>query len=737
MRTKNLLRIPAAFLLLQLLAPPHVKADESKWPRRIDVKDGTIVIYEPQMESYAGDILESRAAVSVTMKGSKAPKFGAMWFRSRMSTDMDARTVACEEVTVTAAKFPDAKQEDIDRLSRFLEQEIPQWHLVLSLDNLVASVEQLESQKETDKLNNDPPEIIFRSVPSVLVTIDGEPAYGKVPDTDLEYVVNSAFFIVKQKSGQLYLKGGAHWYTASDPTGQWKQAASLPTDVQAVAKKVEEEEKKKKEDEKKAAAERGEEYKDPEHDAAGVVPDIIVRTSPAQLLMTDGDPDLAPIEGTELLYVRNSEDDILVHIPSQQYYVLLAGRWYTSASLSEDNWKFVEGTELPADFKNIPPESDMANIRVSVPGTTEAREAVLENSIPQTAAVDRKTATVKVQYDGDPQFEKCADNGVLYAKNADKAVLLIDGQYYCVDNGIWFVSPKPDGVWSVCDTVPEKVQGIPADCPVSNVKYVYVYDSTPDVVYVGYTGPYVGSYVYNGCVVYGTGYYYTPWYGTYYYPRPVTWGFGVHYNPWTGWGFSFGMSYGWLHIGIGWCRPWYGGWWGPMGYAHGYHHGYWNGYHRGYAHGYAAGYYRGQAHGYGNTQRRTYGRGEQVASRDTRNLYKDHSAGVKTADRARTGQARPSTRPTTPTAGTGSVKSVPAQSKLPNNVYSDKQGNVFREQNNQWQKMDQGKWQTAGSADRQRMQSDSYSRQRSTQRSQQFQSSRSAGGASGGMRGRR
>ena len=89
---------------------------------------------------------------------------------------------------------------------------------------------------------------------------------------------------------------------------------------------------------------------------------------------------------------------------------------------------------------------------------------------------------------------------------------------------------------------------------------------TPDVVYVGYTPGYTGSYVSHGCVVYGTGWWYRPWWGHYYYPRPSTWGFHVRWNPW--WGWSFGLSYtsGPFRFSIGWGGyggyPRYGGWWG-------------------------------------------------------------------------------------------------------------------------------------------------------------------------------
>ncbi|MBK7113783.1 MAG: hypothetical protein IPH60_15240 [Flavobacteriales bacterium] len=42
------------------------------------------------------------------------------------------------------------------------------------------------------------------------------------------------------------------------------------------------------------------------------------------------------------------------------------------------------------------------------------------------------------------------------------------------------------------------------------------YDYTPTTVYVGYTPGYLGSYVQNGVVIYGTGYYYRPWPGCWY-----------------------------------------------------------------------------------------------------------------------------------------------------------------------------------------------------------------------------
>ena len=147
-----------------------------------------------------------------------------------------------------------------------------------------------------------------------------------------------------------------------------------------------------------------------------------------------------------------------------------------------------------------------------------------------------------------------------YAINTDKTVLLIEKKYYCIEDAVWFVSDKATGPWEVSTVRPDEVDEIPPESPVYNVKYVYIYDSTPDVVYVGYLPGYTYSYVYGGVVVYGTGYYYRPWYGYYYYPRPVTYGYGVHYSPYSGWGFSFSIRVGWGY------HPYSRCYWGPRGY---------------------------------------------------------------------------------------------------------------------------------------------------------------------------
>jgi hypothetical protein len=703
--------------------------DETAWPRELGDKGYKVLIYQPQLESFSGNVLQGRFAVSVTpKKDKKTPIFGAAWFEGTVATDSDTRIVSLQTFKITAANFPDQDSTKVQQLTRYLEKEIPKWEITVTHDDLVASLEAGGGHVD-EALKHDPPEMIFSTEPAVLVLIDGEPKLQDLPDFDVQYVVNSPFFIALEPiTKAYYLKGGAFWYMSADVVkAPWKATDAIPKPVKKVAEQIAE-------DEKKQAAEakaRGEEGDTPPKDEEP--PKVIVRTHPAELLLTEGEAALAPLEGTNLLYVTNTENDILMDITGQTYYILASGRWYSSKTLTTDGpWTFVPNDRLPAEFGKIPSDSDMSQVLASVAGTQEAKEALLENDIPQTAEVDRKTTTVAVSYDGDPKFEACGE-GVAYALNTDKTVLLVEETYYCCDKAIWFLSKAPAGPWEVATSVPAQIQNIPPDCPAYNVKYVQIYDSTPEVVYVGYTPAYYGSYVYAGCVVYGTGYVYQPWYGAYYYPRPVTWGFGVHYSPYGGWGFSYGVSFGWLHVSV---HSGYGAYWGPAGYHYGYRHGYAHGYNHGYYHGaragYRAGYRAGQASGSNNLYRN---RGEGVRT-STRPSTQPARGGRQQAARpgtqpARGGQAGASNRAATG-AGAAGTRQTPKAANTANNVYADRDGNVYRQNGNDWQKRSGDSWSSSkGSSN---VQKDAQARQRSTQRSQQSRSATQSRPRGGGGR---
>lgn len=139
-----------------------------------------------------------------------------------------------------------------------------------------------------------------------------------------------------------------------------------------------------------------------------------------------------------------------------------------------------------------------------------------------------------------------------YAVNTSSEVIHASGRYYAVENGVWFTSDSALGPWSVADTIPAEIYSIPPSNPLYHVRYVYVYGSTPDVVYVGYTPGYLGAFVSGGVVVFGTGWWYPGWctdfWPFYCYNWPWTWGLGFQFSYWGGgWFWRPAHQFWWYH----------------------------------------------------------------------------------------------------------------------------------------------------------------------------------------------
>ena len=641
------------------MAPTVFAADTDNWPQVMEGENFTVTMYEPQIDSWMENTFEARSAVSV-VRGDAAPVFGAVWISGRFEVDRDTRMVDFFDIEIPTVAFPEASEEQKQALTTFLEERIPLWDLEIELDRLVPLLETAEvAVGDQVELKHTPPEIIIKYVPAVLILLDGEPKFQSIEGSSLERVVNTPYVIVKDKN-TYYLATDTLWFEAGAVKGPWRIAGNLPKEVQKVEDELQ-----------KQRLEQGAPVDEDEEGEDDRVPEIVVSTVPAELLFIDGKPEFEPLQGNDILAVSNTDSDVIFDIDAQNYYVLLSGRWYRSKDLDNGQWSWVANDQVPATFAEIPAESDVGYMRASVAGTEEAREALLEQAVPQTAAVNHSAgASFTVEYDGSPKLEPIEGTAMQYAVNTSASVILAGGRYYCCDQGVWYESASATGPWQVCKKVPDEIYTIPPSNPLYNVTYVKVYEQKtqePDVVYVGYTPGYTNSYVSNGCVVYGTGWYYPPYYSPYhYYARPATWGFHVRWNPWYGWGFGLSYSTGPFRFSIG-FGGWGGGYWGPGRYRpyprYGYGAGYRAGYRHGYAHGRHAGSTRPTPHG---------------GSRPNNNIY----ARPSNSDRVARTQDR---------AGTRQQPAV-ARDRA-NNVYSDKSGNVYRRNDNgSWDRRESGGW---------------------------------------------
>jgi len=534
-----------AFMISICNAEINAQGANVEWPKQILAEDYIITLYVPENTSYVDLRWDTNIAFSVKKGGDGTPVFGMMWTTSLLDVDRSTRMASLVSVKVNEVKFPDGvSKENEEKFKSLIEEEVPKWNIEFPLEDLLASIEEV-STSETE-LGTVAPKILFSTRPAVLVFIDGDPKF-KAADKDYEIIQNSSAFIAKElSSNKYYLFGGTFWYEANTALGPWKNIKNAPSKVRKLANKA-----------------KPESDDDSEEKYNGIAPDIVVATVPSELILTDGDPNFSPLQNTNLLYVANSADDLFMNIANQTYYILISGRWF-SASKVEGPWNFINAEELPEDFKKIDKDSEKASVLSSVAGTKEAQEAIYDAQIPQTAEINRNTAASEVVYNGAPEFQQIEGLSLEYALNTESAVFKDKDTYFLCDNAIWFEANSPNGPWRVATDRPEEVSKIPPENPQYNTKYVYIYETTPTVVYVGYTPGYHGSYVYGNTVVYGTGYYYNPWYRGFYYHHRYTYGFSVRYNPWYGWsfGFRFGSPYRWWGYGY-WGRYNH---WGPPFY---------------------------------------------------------------------------------------------------------------------------------------------------------------------------
>lgn len=550
--------------------PPLPPSAGVSWPLTFNSGTDTYTIFEPQCDSWDGHDLTARSAVGIRRSSQSESTYGEISFKAITLVDKAKGTARLADIKIVSVDFPSASGQTQNYVAS-LRKEFPEHAQPIQLEHLESSLTLAEQHAESGPLNNAPPKIIIATRPSVLVYIDGPPVWRPVPGTSLTRVLNTDVLMLKDQSGTCYLHVFDGYLQASSLNGRWSVATRPPAGSDAA---------------ERLAMDSGQtDLLQGEPDATtqkapslstSVTPDVFVATTPSELITFSGPPQYTPIAGTELLYASNTSADVFKLLTDQQNYILISGRWYRALSLNGP-WHFVPGDKLPRDFVNIPDTSGKENVKASIPGTRQAEEALVANSIPQGTAVPRDTRMQDPQIDGKPQLAPIEGTLLHYVVNSSTPILEVNSEsWYACENGVWFTSTSLNGAWTVATAVPSVIYTIPTTSPLHYVTYVRVYGSSDDVVYEGYTPGYFGTEVADdGTVVYGTGYDYPGWVGSYWYGGPVTWGWGYCdcWTPWWGWGFDCGFGWGCWVGGYGWFPffPPFPCWGGFGGFHH--HHG--------------------------------------------------------------------------------------------------------------------------------------------------------------------
>jgi len=501
---------------------------DNGWPREITNNGTKLVYYQPQVDSWDDHKeIKARLAFSLTPKDGKQV-LGVASLQASTLVDKDSRSVFFKDIKVTDVRFPALDEKKIPEMEKLFKETLPKGGDPVSVDRILADLEKTTSPAKGIAAQNTPPPIFYSSSPAILLIVQGEPVLVPVEKSEIQYVVNTNWDLFFDKTtSDYYLLAENIWLSSKKLDGKWTKATKLPDGLKNLPSGQNFDEVKKM-------------IPPPE---SGTAPNVFFSKVPAELILVNGPPKFEKIPGTQLLYIDNTENDVFANEAQGQYYVLLSGRWFGSKSL-DGPWNYA-GNNLPADFAKIPKDSPRASVLASVPGTQEAKDAVMLAQVPTTAIVNKADAEAKakVVYDGTPQFKPIEGTKMQYASNTQEKVIKVGDLYYLCFQAVWFMSTSPNGPWKVTNSVPKEIYTIPPSSPVYNVTYVTQTNVTDTTVESNTTAGYFGAFIIGATVgailTYGTGYYYPPYYyygGLYpiYRPWPCTYGAGAVYNPWTG-----------------------------------------------------------------------------------------------------------------------------------------------------------------------------------------------------------
>jgi hypothetical protein len=506
--------------------PPAGTNADPGWPRTVKMANGSAEIYQPQVESWAGQKhIVAWSAVAYSPTAAKEPALGTIKLESNTKVSLDDRVVGFDAFKVTEYNFKTLSPAQAKTFASDVSQ-LPENVRVLDLDRVLAYVRKSPlNVKNVEGIKADPPKILSSTTPAVLVNLDGAPIWSPIKDLDLKFAVNTNWDLFQYgASNTLYLRDEQSWLQAPAIEGPWTAVDKLPPSFAKLPADDNWKEVK--------AAVPGKKF------TAKTLPKVYSSTDPAELIKIDGAPNYLVVEGAPtLLWVSNTESDLFRMGKSGDYYYLVAGRWFKAADLAGP-WTFATPT-LPAEFTKISEEHPRSRVLASIPGTEQATEAVLLAQIPRTARVNKKEIKAPdVVIQGEPQVKAIdGSKGVQQVVNTDKDIFKIDNLYYMCYQAVWFVGKTATGPWEVAETVPQVIYSIPASAPTHHVTYVTVEDddSSDEWVTFAYVAAYTGLMIGWGCAVWGSGYYYPPYgFGGMYYPYPHTYGMSAWYNPYTG-----------------------------------------------------------------------------------------------------------------------------------------------------------------------------------------------------------
>ncbi len=190
-------------------------------------------------------------------------------------------------------------------------------------------------------------------------------------------------------------------------------------------------------------------------------PPIFYSSSPAILLIVEGEPVFAPVQKTNLQFVVNTNWDLFQDKKKKNFYLLLSNGWLTAKALTGP---WIPTQSLPEDFGKLPSGENFDEVKKMVPPPPPA------GTVPQVfySPVPAELIFLK----GAPVYATVAGTELLYVTNTDNDIFIDNAQkeYYILLSGRWFRAKAFGGPWTYAgDDLPADFARIPENSPKGHV----------------------------------------------------------------------------------------------------------------------------------------------------------------------------------------------------------------------------------------------------------------------------
>src|SRR4029450_10394184 len=136
------------------------------WPRLVDLKNGQVLVYQPQINKWEANRIDFRSALAIKPVGAKEESFGVIFANARTQVDKVARTVVFEDMKITKTDFPTLPNHGAAYTAE-LQTEFAKTIRTISLDRLTASLALAGVKPPGADRQNTAPQVSGRCRPAI------------------------------------------------------------------------------------------------------------------------------------------------------------------------------------------------------------------------------------------------------------------------------------------------------------------------------------------------------------------------------------------------------------------------------------------------------------------------------------------------------------------------------------------------------------------------------------------